>query len=54
MKDLGLNDVILGIKTVKHFEGITLTQSHNVEKVLKKFNQYNYIMLEHLMMQVII
>lgn len=43
MKDLGVADVILGIKIVTHSEGITLTQSHYVEKVLKKFNQYNCI-----------
>lgn len=37
MKALGLADVVLEIKVVKHFEGITLTQSYYVEKVLKKF-----------------
>lgn len=43
MKDLGVADVILGIKIVKYSEGIILTQSHYVEKVLQKFNQYNCI-----------
>jgi hypothetical protein len=34
MKDLGEADVILNIKLVKEDSGITLLQSHYVEKVL--------------------
>ena len=34
MKDLGEADVILGIKIIRNSEGITLSQSHYVEKVL--------------------
>ena len=34
MKDLGEADVILNIKLIKDESGITLTQSHYVEKVL--------------------
>lgn len=41
MKDMGKADVILGIKIVKTPEGIILTQSHYVEKVLRKFNAYD-------------
>ena len=37
MKDLGEADVILNIKLVKDESGITLTQSHYVEKVLNRF-----------------
>jgi hypothetical protein len=37
MKDLGEDDVILNIKLIKADGGITLSQSHYVEKVLKRF-----------------
>ena len=39
MKDLGLADVILGIKISRTPEGITLSQSHYVEQLLEKFNK---------------
>jgi hypothetical protein len=38
MKDLGEDDVILNIKLIKADGGITLSQSHYVEKVLKRFD----------------
>ncbi|KAK1630960.1 hypothetical protein QYE76_005275, partial [Lolium multiflorum] len=37
MKDLGEADVILNIKLIKNESGITLTQSHYVEKILSRF-----------------
>jgi hypothetical protein len=37
MKDLGESDVILNIKLIKEDSGITLSQSHYVEKVLSRF-----------------
>jgi hypothetical protein len=37
MKDLGEADVILNIKLIKEESGITLSQSHYVEKVLSRF-----------------
>jgi len=37
MKDLDPVDVILGIKLIKKNDGMVLTQSHYVEKILKKF-----------------
>jgi hypothetical protein len=37
MKDLGEADVILNIKLIKEESGITLSQSHYVEKVLSHF-----------------
>ena len=37
MKDLGQTDVILNIKLIKGEKGITLLQSHYVEKVLSRF-----------------
>ena len=37
MKDLGEADVILNIKLIKDESGITLTQSHYVEKILSRF-----------------
>jgi len=41
MKDLSLVDVILGIKLIKKNDGIVLTQSYYVEKLLKKFNYFD-------------
>ena len=38
MKDLGEADVILGIKIKRDGKALTLTQSHYVEKVVKRFN----------------
>ena len=37
MKDLGVVDVILGIKISKTSNGLILSQSHYIEKILKKF-----------------
>jgi hypothetical protein len=37
MKDIGEADVILNIKMIKEDWGITLSQSHYVEKVLSRF-----------------
>lgn len=40
---MDLDDVILGIKIIKHSQEIMLTQSHYVESVLKKFNKYTCV-----------
>jgi hypothetical protein len=40
MKDLGITDVILGIIIVKNENGLVFNQSHYIEKVLKRFNQF--------------
>jgi hypothetical protein len=37
IKDLGEADVILNIMLIKRDNGITLTQSHYVKKVLRRF-----------------
>uniref|UniRef100_I1PZ26 Reverse transcriptase Ty1/copia-type domain-containing protein n=1 Tax=Oryza glaberrima TaxID=4538 RepID=I1PZ26_ORYGL len=37
MKDLGVADVILNIKLIRGENGITLLQSHYVEKILNRF-----------------
>lgn len=37
MKDLGEIDLILNIKLVREENGITLSQSHCVEKILNRF-----------------
>jgi hypothetical protein len=37
MKDLGQADVILNIKLIKNESGITLLQSHYIEKILSRF-----------------
>nr|GEV03363.1 hypothetical protein [Tanacetum cinerariifolium] len=39
MKDMGEADVILGIKIKRKNKGIVITQSHYIEKILKKFNR---------------
>ena len=39
MKDLGVANVILGIKISKTLDGLILSQSHYIEKILKKFKQ---------------
>ena len=39
MKDIGLADVILGIKITRTSSGIVLSQSHYVEKILEKFGK---------------
>ena len=38
MKDLGEADVILGIRIIGENKGLIMTQSHYVEKSLKRFN----------------
>ena len=43
MKDLGVADVILNIKLLRDNEdGITLLQSHYVEKILSRFGYSDY------------
>ena len=41
MKDMRLTNVILRIKIIKNEHVLILTQSHYIEKILKKFNYYN-------------
>jgi hypothetical protein len=41
MKDLGIADVILGIRIVRNENELVLNQSHYIEKVLKRFNQFD-------------
>ena len=38
MKDLGEADVILGIRIKRMNKGLVMTQSHYIEKILKRFN----------------
>ena len=44
MKDLGIADIILGIKISRTSDGIILSQSHYIEKILENFNKYNIIL----------
>ena len=37
MKDLGVADVKLGMKISRKFDGLVLSQSHYIKKVLEKF-----------------
>jgi len=41
MKDIGEADMISGIKIQKTNTGFSLSQSHYIEKMLKKFNQFD-------------
>ena len=41
MKDMGVADVILGIKITKATEGYVISQSHYIEKILDKFDKDN-------------
>ncbi|KAL0318497.1 UNVERIFIED_CONTAM: hypothetical protein Sangu_2005900 [Sesamum angustifolium] len=41
MKDMGEVDVILGIKLIRSTDGITISQSHYVEKIIEKFGYQN-------------
>ncbi|GKE93682.1 hypothetical protein Tco_1574777 [Tanacetum coccineum] len=42
MKDMGEANVIIGIKIKRENKGIIITQSHYIEKILKKFNRKDY------------
>ncbi|GJX17343.1 hypothetical protein Tco_0218175 [Tanacetum coccineum] len=42
MKDMGEADVILGIKIKRETKGIVITQSHCIQKILKKFNHEDF------------
>ncbi|KAL0303158.1 UNVERIFIED_CONTAM: hypothetical protein Sradi_6183900 [Sesamum radiatum] len=41
MKDMGEADVILGIKLIHSIDGIAISQSHYVEKIIEKFGYQN-------------
>jgi len=43
MKDLGETNIILGIKILRDNNCITLSQSHYVEKILKKFEHFDML-----------
>ena len=42
MKDLGVADVILGMKISRKSDRLILSQSHYIKKVLEKFKEYDY------------
>ena len=42
MKDLGVADLILGIKILKTPQGLALSRSHYIERVLEKFKYLNF------------
>jgi len=41
MKDLGFANIILGIKISRTPNGIAMSVSHNIERILHKFDFYN-------------
>ena len=41
MKDLGVANLILGVKIQRDPDGYIVTQSHYIEKVLRKFGHYD-------------
>ena len=42
VKDLGVADLILGVRIIKTPHGLALSQSHYIEKVLDKFKYLNF------------
>ena len=42
MKDLGVADIILGIRIHRTLQGLALSQSHYIEKVLDKFKYMEF------------
>ena len=42
MKDLGVADVILGIKILKTPNGLALFQTHYIQKIIEKFKLLNF------------
>ena len=46
MKDLGEANVILGVKLAKTEHGFTMCQSHYIEKILKRFNCFDVLLLK--------
>ena len=49
MKDIGLANVILGIKISKASNGLILSQTHYIDKILGKFNKDDNIMSKTLL-----
>ncbi|GKA33268.1 zinc finger, CCHC-type containing protein [Tanacetum coccineum] len=49
MKNMGEDDVILGIMIKHESNGISISQSHYIEKVLKKFNYFDCTLVSTLM-----
>jgi len=43
MRDMGEANLILGIKIRKTNNGFSLSQSHYIEKILKKFNYFDVL-----------
>ena len=43
MKDMGVADVILGIKISRTPQGLVLSQSHYVDKILKKYKKHEIV-----------
>ncbi|KAL0286941.1 UNVERIFIED_CONTAM: Retrovirus-related Pol polyprotein from transposon TNT 1-94 [Sesamum angustifolium] len=41
MKDMGATDVILGLKLTRSTDGIVISQSHYVDKIIEKFGSQN-------------
>ena len=42
MKDMGLADVILGVKILQTSDGLVISQSHYVDKILNKFSRDDF------------
>lgn len=45
MKDLGKIEVIIGIKITRPTNGFKLSQEHYTEKILRKFEHFDYNLL---------
>ena len=40
MKNVGVADIILGIKITRILDGISLSQSHNMDKMIERFKEH--------------
>lgn len=40
MNDLGVTEIILGIKIIQDHDGIVISQSNNIENIFKRFDMF--------------
>ena len=45
IKDMGVVDVILGIKIFRTLQGLVLSQSHYIDKMLKKYKKNDIVIV---------
>ena len=43
MKDMGLADMILGVKISRTYDELVLSQTHYIDKILEKYNKSDVV-----------